>query len=132
MPGLYASADVYALISTYEPFGVAVREAVAAGLPIVCSRTAGAAGDVAVDGRNSLLVDPHDVDTVAVALARLAGDPDLRRSMGAESRAIDRETDGIEVEAFAEAVTAAATRRYSPSSDGSTSARSRATEASGR
>ncbi len=132
MPGLYASADVYALISTYEPFGVAVREAVAAGLPIVCSRTAGAAGDVAVDGRNSLLVDPHDVDTVAVALARLAGDPDLRRSMGAESRAIDRETDGIEVEAFAEAVTAAATRRYSPNSNGSTSARRRATEASGR
>src|SRR5262249_42470014 len=46
MPALYATADVYASISTYEPFGVAVREAVAAGLPIICSRTAGAAGDV--------------------------------------------------------------------------------------
>jgi glycosyltransferase involved in cell wall biosynthesis len=131
LPGLYAAADVYALISTYEPFGVAVREAAAAGLPIVCSRTAGAAGDVAVEGRNALLVDPAHAGAVADALARLAADPDLRARMGAESRAIDRETEGGEVDAFLEAVTAAA-GRYSPSSNGSTSARRRATEASGR
>ena len=131
LPGLYAAADAYALVSTYEPFGVAVREAAAAGLPIVCSRTAGAAGDVAIDGRNAMLVDPHNVDEVSVALARLASDLDLRERMGAESRAIDRETDGVEVDAFVEAVTAAA-RRYSPSSAGSTSAAIRVTDASGR
>ena len=131
LPSLYATADVYALISTYEPFGVAVREAAAAGLPIICSRTAGAAGDIAVDGRNAILVDPLDVGEIAAALARLAGDGDLRARMGAESRAIDRETDGVEVEAFVEAVAGAA-RRYAPSSNGSTSSRSRATEASGR
>jgi len=51
--------------------------------------------------------------------------------MGAESRAIDRETDGVEVEAFVAALSAAA-GLYVPSSNGSTSARSRATEASGR
>lgn len=131
LPGLYASADVYALVSTYEPFGVAVREAAAAGLPIVCSRAAGAAGDVAVDGRNAILVDPGDVGEIAGALARLADDPDLRARMGEESRTIDRETDGVEVDGFVEAMTAAA-GRYSPSSAGSTSSRSRATEASGR
>ncbi|MBV9942498.1 MAG: glycosyltransferase family 4 protein, partial [Solirubrobacterales bacterium] len=61
MPGLYAAADVYALVSTYEPFGVAVREAAAAGLPIVCSRAAGAAGDVAIEGGNALLITPTNV-----------------------------------------------------------------------
>ena len=127
MPKLYANADVYALISTYEPFGVTVREAAAAGLPIVCSRAAGAAGDVAIEGRNAFLVEPDDVGQVAAALARLAADPELRVQMAAESRAIDRETDGVEVEAFVEAA-----RRYSPSSAGNTSARSRATAASGR
>ncbi len=131
LPGLYAAADVYALISTYEPFGVAVREAAAAGLPIVCSRTAGAAGDVAVEGRNAILVDPGNADEIAAALERLASDPELRRRMGEESRAIDRETDGVEVDAFAEAMTAAA-RRYPPSSAGSTSSAIRATDASGR
>ena len=132
LPSLYASADVYALVSTYEPFGVAVREAAAAGLPIVCSRAAGAAGDVAIDGRNALVVDPHNVDEVAIALARLAADPDLRAQMGAESRAIDRETDGVEIDAFVAAVLAAARRRYSPNSAGSTSSLSRVTDASGR
>jgi glycosyltransferase involved in cell wall biosynthesis len=131
LPSLYAAADIYALVSTYEPFGVAVREAAAAGLPIVCSRAAGAAGDVAIEGRNALLVDPDNVDEVAVALARLAADPELRARMSAESRAIDRETDGAEVDAFVDALTAAA-RRYSPSSAGSTSAAIRVTDASGR
>src|SRR5581483_591712 len=131
LPALYAAADAYALLSTYEPFGVAIREAAAAGLPIVCSRRAGAAGDVAIEGRNAFLVDPLDVNAIADALARLAADPELRARMGAESRAIDRETDGVEVDAFVDAVTAAV-RRYSPSSAGSTSSRSRATEASGR
>jgi glycosyltransferase involved in cell wall biosynthesis len=140
MPGLYASADVYAMISTYEPFGVAIREAAAAGLPIVCSRTAGAAGDVAVEGRNAILVDPADGAAVEQALRRLASDPELRREMAAESRAIDRETDGSEVEAFARAIVRAARRRgrgasgegYEPSSAGSTSVAIRATDASGR
>jgi glycosyltransferase involved in cell wall biosynthesis len=131
MPDLYATTDVYALISTYEPFGVAVREAAAAGLPIVCSKAAGAAGDVAIDGRNAILVDPENVEEIAGAIDRIASDPELRRHMGQESRAIDRETDGTEVDAF-EAAVAAAARRYAPSSAGSTSARSRATEASGR
>jgi glycosyltransferase involved in cell wall biosynthesis len=132
MPELYASADVYALVSTYEPFGVAVREAAAIGLPIVCSRAAGAAGDVAVDGRNALLVDPHDLDEVAGALACLTSNAGLRRRMSEESRAIDRETDGQDVDAYVHAVLSAARRRgragppapevYEPSSAGSTSA----------
>jgi glycosyltransferase involved in cell wall biosynthesis len=131
LPEAYASADAYALISTYEPFGVAVREAAAAGLPLVCSRSAGAAGDVAIQGRNALLVDPTDAGAIADALARLASDPELRARMGAESRAIDRETDGVEVGAFEEAMTAAA-GRYSPRRAGSTPTRIRATDASGR
>ena len=60
LPGFYAQADVAALVSTYEPFGVTMREAAAAGLPLVCSRAAGAAGDVAVEDENALLVNPHD------------------------------------------------------------------------
>jgi glycosyltransferase involved in cell wall biosynthesis len=111
LPALYASADVYALISTYEPFGVAVREAAAAGLPIICSKTAGAAGDVAIDGRNAQLVNPYSVEDVAGALGRLVSDPDLRRRMAEESRAIDLETDGSEVDAFVGAVVRAAARR---------------------
>jgi glycosyltransferase involved in cell wall biosynthesis len=111
LPELYATADAYALISSYEPFGVAVREAAAAGLPIICAKTAGAAGDVAIDGRNALLVNPYSVEDVARALERIVADPELRRRMGAESRAIDRETDGSEIDAFVGAIVSAAARR---------------------
>jgi glycosyltransferase involved in cell wall biosynthesis len=107
----YARADVFALVSTFEPFGVAVREAVAAGLPIVCSERAGAAGEVALAGRNALLVTPEDRPAIVGALGRLVDDPGLRARMGAESRAIDAAHEGRDVEAFANAIAVAAARR---------------------
>jgi glycosyltransferase involved in cell wall biosynthesis len=111
LPALYATADVYALVSTFEPFGVSIREAAAAGLPIICSRTAGAAGDVAIAERNALLIDPSRAQEISAAIALLASDDGLRQRMGAESRAIDAATDGRDVDAFASAVLAAAGRR---------------------
>ena len=82
LPRLYAGADVLALVSTYEPFGVTLREGAAAGLPLLCSRRAGAAGDVAVEGENALLVDPEDVGEIAAALRRLVREPTLRELFG--------------------------------------------------
>jgi len=111
MGALYAEAHVFALVSTFEPFGVVVREATAAGLPIICSRRAGAAGEVALADRNALLVDPERVEEVAAALQRLADDAALRARMAAESHAIDAEREGRDVEAFAGAVSAAAAAR---------------------
>lgn len=110
LPEAYAAADIYALVSTYEPFGVVVREAAAAGLPIVCSRVAGAAGDVAIDGRNALLVDPDSVEQVAAALRRLVDDQPLRERMAAESRAIDAASEGRDLAAFEAAIAAAVSR----------------------
>jgi glycosyltransferase involved in cell wall biosynthesis len=102
----YADADAFALISSHEPFGVAIREAVAAGLPLIVSRVAGAAGDVAVDGRNAVLVDPGDIDATAAAI-RALGDPARRADYSEESRAIDRSWPlERSVEGFAAAIRA--------------------------
>ena len=105
LPAVYAAADAFVLPSTFEPFGVVVREAVAAGLPIVCSRTTGAAGDVAIQDRNALLVDP---DELSGALARIVRDGELRAALARASREVDAE-NGIErsVDAFERAVTRA-------------------------
>ncbi|HEY8865538.1 MAG TPA: glycosyltransferase, partial [Solirubrobacteraceae bacterium] len=108
LPAVYARADAFALVSTFEPFGVALREAVAAGLPVVCSRAVGAAADLALEGRNALLVDPGATEQIAIALARLAADPGLRARMAAESVAIDAAHDiDASVDAFARAITRA-------------------------
>ncbi len=106
LPELYAEADALALVSTFEPFGVAAREAAAAGLPILCSSIAGAAGDVAVEGENALLVDPEDEPGIADALRRLLSDRDLRARLAAGSRAVSERTPlERDAEAFERAVT---------------------------
>ena len=108
LPALYRSADVLALVSTYEPFGVTVREAAAAGLPLICSVRAGAAGDVAVDGENALLVDPTDRRAIASALGRLVREPALRERLAAGSLAVtERHPLEADAEAFERAVLAA-------------------------
>ncbi len=88
LPAVYSSADVVALVSTYEPFGVTLREGAAAGLPLLASRRAGATGDVAVDGENALVVDPEDLGEIAAALRRLVREPELRERLAAGSRAV--------------------------------------------
>jgi glycosyltransferase involved in cell wall biosynthesis len=111
LPELYARADALALVSTYEPFGVAVREAAAAGLPMVCSRAAGAAGDLAVEGENALLVDPESRAEVTAALRRLIEDRELRARLAAGSRAVTARTPPErDAEAFERAVLRAAKR----------------------
>jgi glycosyltransferase involved in cell wall biosynthesis len=105
LPAAYADADVLALVSTYEPFGVTMREGAAAGLPLICSRRAGAAGDVAVEGENAVLVDPSNRDEVAAALRRLVREPELRERLAAGSRTVTaRHPPEADAEAWERAV----------------------------
>jgi glycosyltransferase involved in cell wall biosynthesis len=82
----YAAADVFALVSRREPWGVVVNEAAAAGLPLVLSDRVGAAHDLLRPGENGELVPPDDAEAAAAALERLARDPALRERSGARSR----------------------------------------------
>jgi GalNAc-alpha-(1->4)-GalNAc-alpha-(1->3)-diNAcBac-PP-undecaprenol alpha-1,4-N-acetyl-D-galactosaminyltransferase len=103
--GVYAAADVLALVSSYEPFGVALREGAAAGLPLIASRRAGAVGDVAVDAENALVVEPGDRGQIAAALRRLVRDTELRERLSAGSRAVTaRHPLEADVEAWERAV----------------------------
>jgi glycosyltransferase involved in cell wall biosynthesis len=103
--GMYAAAHVLALVSSYEPFGVALREGAAAGLPLIASRRAGAVGDVAVDAENALVVEPGDRGQIAAALRRLVRDPELRERLSAGSRAVtERHPLEADVEAWERAV----------------------------
>jgi glycosyltransferase involved in cell wall biosynthesis len=105
---VYAAADALALVSSYEPFGVTLREGAAAGLPLIASRRAGAAGDVAVDGENAIVVDPADRAQIAAALRRMVREPELRERLAAGSRAVtERHPPEADVEAWERAVLAA-------------------------
>jgi glycosyltransferase involved in cell wall biosynthesis len=102
---LYASADVFALLSEREPWAVVVNEAAACGLPLVLSDRVGAAHDLLRDGENGRLVPARDVDAAATALRELAADPELRRTQGVRSRELAADWGyGPSVEGFVDAV----------------------------
>jgi glycosyltransferase involved in cell wall biosynthesis len=84
----YAAADVFALLSARETWGVVVNEAAAAGLPLVLTDAVGAAADLLESGENGELVPVGDALETAAALARLAADPALRARYGRRSREI--------------------------------------------
>jgi glycosyltransferase involved in cell wall biosynthesis len=62
---IYAQSGVFILPSLYEPYGVVIHEAAAAGLPILCSIVSGAGIDMIRDGYNGYLFDPHDANHLA-------------------------------------------------------------------
>ena len=80
----YAAADVFALPTQYEAWGLVIVEALACGLPVLTSRLAGAA--VAVqEGKTGLLLDnPDDGSEITAKLQRLLGGDMRGTSTGRE------------------------------------------------
>jgi glycosyltransferase involved in cell wall biosynthesis len=71
LPALYSAAEVFALPSLHEGFGLPVLEAMACGTPVVASNVY-ALPEVCGDAAE--LVDPYDVGGIATALERVLED----------------------------------------------------------
>ena len=82
----YAASDVFVLPTIYEPFGLVIVEAMASGLPVIVSRSAGAA-DFITDGVDGLLLsDPGDINDLAAKIELLFSNAELRKTMGKRAR----------------------------------------------
>jgi glycosyltransferase involved in cell wall biosynthesis len=80
-----AAADILAMPSRTDSFGIVFLEAWCYGIPVVGAQ-AGGIPDVINDGQDGLLVRYGDPDGLADALARLLADPELRQRMGRAGR----------------------------------------------
>ena len=87
LPALYAASDVFVLPSEHEPWGLAVNEAMCAGLPVVVSREVGCVADLVRDGVNGYTPAAGDIEGLARALRRLIEDEGLRQRQGQASLA---------------------------------------------
>ena len=84
------AADIYCQPNLQpEPFGIALVEALNAGLPVVTTGMGGAAE--IVDERCGMLVRAGDEEELALKLQRLIDDPSLRQSLGQNGPARARE-----------------------------------------
>lgn len=73
VPALLAAADLFVLPSRKEGLGSVLFDAMAAGVPIVATRTGGIP-EIVRDGETGLLVSPGQPDELAAAVIRLLGD----------------------------------------------------------
>lgn len=83
---LWRRADLFAMPTRSEAFGIVFQEAAAAGLPVVGTRI-NAVPELVQHGATGLLVPPADPRALADALRRLVDDAPLRARLGRAARA---------------------------------------------
>lgn len=103
VPDCLAGMDIYVQPSLNEGMGRALIEAMAAGRPVVASRTGGIPA-IVEDRKTGLLVPPGDPDALAAAIAELIEHPEWARALGRAAR--ERIGEAFSVPAMVQAVEA--------------------------
>lgn len=85
LPYYYAAANVCAVPSHYEPFGLVTIEAMAAGTPVVGSNVGGLQFTIAPE-ETGLLCEPQDELAFAQAIDRILASPQWQKRLGAAAR----------------------------------------------
>ena len=79
--------DIFALSSDSEQYPISLVEAMAAGLPAVATQV-GDVRNIVAEANQPFIIAKEDEAGLAAALAKLAGDPALRREIGAANRTL--------------------------------------------
>lgn len=85
VPDILNAADIFVFPSYHEGMPVSALEAMACGLPIICSEIRGNV-DIIREGDNGYLFQPSDVETLARKLEYLLDDAEKRKVMGLKNK----------------------------------------------
>lgn len=92
---LLPTFDLFVSPSRSEPFGLSIVEAMAAGTPIVASRSEGAR-EIIDDNHSGRMFPLGDVEALAKAISELLFDPSRRRHLSANAQRVVRERFSLE------------------------------------
>lgn len=96
LPVFYSAADVVAVPSRYESFGLVAVEALACGVPVVASRAGGLRFTID-EGVAGLLVKPQSAPALADGLKSVLADDGRRAKMAAAARPSVERYDWAEI-----------------------------------
>jgi glycosyltransferase involved in cell wall biosynthesis len=91
LPRFFSRADVFILPSRHDGWGVVVNQALAAGLPLLCSDAVGAAHDLIEQNKNGVMFRAGSAEAIREALQRVTADRGLREQWGENSRTLAAE-----------------------------------------
>jgi len=100
----FAAADVFMLLSVYDCNPLVIFEALAAGLPSICTETAGNAMDFITEGQNGFIVAPDDVEGIAAKTLTILNDSDRQSIAEASREAVGKANYEDAAQAFLDAV----------------------------
>jgi glycosyltransferase involved in cell wall biosynthesis len=95
VPLLLRSLDIFVLASKFEPFGVAILEAKAAGVAIVATQV-NEIPEILSDGESGLLSPAEDPQAMGHLFVSLAQDPQFRTRLGKQARVEARDRNSLE------------------------------------
>lgn len=81
LPSIYRNSDFFVFPSTNDGFGLVVMEAMACGLPVICSSNAGAS-DLIENGVNGFVYTASDEKMLEKLIKRMQDDPEEAAQMG--------------------------------------------------
>lgn len=87
IPDILHAADLFVFPSFHEGLPVSALEAMACGLPLVCSQIRGNV-DIVKGGENGFLFEPQDYLTLAIAIDRLIANQELAKVFGEKNKEI--------------------------------------------
>ena len=70
--------DIFLFTSNYEPFGLVLAEAMAAGVPVIARHVTGAVPEIITNGRDGVVVEGKDTQELAKAVLRVLKDEQFR------------------------------------------------------
>ena len=86
LPEYYGTAGAFVHVSTLEPWGLVINEAMASGLPVLVSDRCGCTESLVANGENGFTFAPTDTAAITEAMLAVATHETRRAKMGEASK----------------------------------------------